>query len=553
MSSTVKSDLGSGTDILCELTYASPRSPNSSFGAGTGIENDVDDKYSATPPFTDFRLERHKEYELLILDNLPRRVEHWRLSFPDGLFLFSFTELDLRVEATTDSPTLSMRHEVLNRTMSRKAFDAMRECLKGIIREHITYGRGIVNQFSTANFAMLLLRLIEESASHVEAYRLSLPEGSRESEPGYNQKEVRSWEEVVSNEHGVDLDTVTDTAHHWLGKTPKQICAKKLEGYRIVHVESIMRSDLSQRFRIRQNRMREELLEKHVDRLKTFVPKDRRRDKGRSVVQKEQLVDYLITPRLTFHGTTRERIPSIVKHGFLKPGDKHPATDQVLPVRCGNTYGRGIYTSPQPAFSLQYNGVDARATNPDDIPGLKLIVCATLMGRPCQMVRNDDWHDQSRPYKGADSHVGNDEREYIVFDSAQVLPCYVLHLDWGNRNAEEFLKRELKMAQTDRRANSAHPKLSLDILSPGDKQRLKQEKIAKASKFFAYGFGPISGRNIVIEEIGEVDEDEEDYGEYQEDRLEGEQECANIWEWGKAYGETSFDVYAKARKSKAKN
>ena len=123
-------------------------------------------------------------------------------------------------------------------------------------------------------------------------------------------------------------------------------------------------------------------------------------------------------------------------------------------------------------------------------------------------------------------------------------------MDLKAEDAEEFLKEQLN---NNRRDKPLHAKLRKEILSPGDAQRLKQEKVARAAKFFAYGFGPVSGSNIVIEEIGEIDEDDEEYGEYQEDRLEGEREEADIWNWGPLSGETAFDEYGRARKSKAKN
>lgn len=68
-------------------------------------------------------------------------------------------------------------------------------------------------------------------------------------------------------------------------------------------------------------------------------------------------------------------------------------------------------------------------------------------------------------------------------------------------------------------------------LAPGDKQRIKEALVAKASKYFSYGYGPVAGSKIIIEEVGEVDEDEEEYGEYQEERVE-RIECKNdIWKW----------------------
>jgi len=39
-----------------------------------------------------------------------------------------------------------------------------------------------------------------------------------------------------------------------------------------------------------------------------------------------------------------------------------------------------------------------------------------------------------------------------------------------------------------------------------------------ARKHFPHGFGPATGDNFVVEEIGAVDDDEEEWGDYQLDR-----------------------------------
>jgi hypothetical protein len=70
-------------------------------------------------------------------------------------------------------------------------------------------------------------------------------------------------------------------------------------------------------------------------------------------------------------------------------------------------------------------------------------------------------------------------------------------------------------------------------LGPGDKQRLKEELIAKAAKYFPYGYGPATGTSFVVEEVGEVDDDEEEYGDYQKARLDGvDGEGNTFWELG---------------------
>lgn len=99
---------------------------------------------------------------------------------------------------------------------------------------------------------------------------------------------------------------------------------------------------------------------------------------------------------------------------------------------------------------------------------------------------------------------------------------YVIHLDWGRAHEEYFRKLPANpwawVAQ-HKNSQKTHPKLSTEVLSPGDRQRLKEERVAKAAKYLGYGFGPASGAALVIEEVGAVSEDEEDYGEFQRERV----------------------------------
>ena len=129
-----------------------------------------------------------------------------------------------------------------------------------------------------------------------------------------------------------------------------------------------------------------------------------------------------------------------------------------------------------------------------------------------------------------------------------------MHLDWKEHDdPSKFLHQQLRRMQ-----NKPHPKIAPKVLYAGDKERLKQERSAQASKFFAYGFGPVSGKNIVIEEVGEVSDDEEDYGDYQAMRMESQVNLKNekletdIWKWGQPEGHTEVDEYALARYSKRK-
>lgn len=104
--------------------------------------------------------------------------------------------------------------------------------------------------------------------------------------------------------------------------------------------------------------------------------------------------------------------------------------------------------------------------------------------------------------------------------------------------------------------------------TPAERQRKKAELIAKGQKFFSYSYGPITGTKLAIEDITDIDEDKENYGEHQlvradanvmyasiQDRNWGresnERDESDVWDdRGALKGATTFDEYAKARKAK---
>lgn len=198
-------------------------------------------------------------------------------------------------------------------------------------------------------------------------------------------------------------------------------------------------------------------------------------------------------------------------------------------------------------------------TKPTEYEGIKLIVCATVMGAVMGATRTDAWQGIDDPKKGATSHVGNTGNEYVVFHGAQILPCYVIHMDWGkdnwrffddipddpnlwvNRTKEQYAWKKLHKADWEKQ------------VGPGGVQRAKEEQLARARKYLGYGFGAKEGSALVVEEIGEVDEDEENYGEYQADRTDHAEGGLNFWEFSleeeDLWDNGRVNKYAEARKA----
>lgn len=99
-----------------------------------------------------------------------------------------------------------------------------------------------------------------------------------------------------------------------------------------------------------------------------------------------------------------------------------------------------------------------------------------------------------------------------------MIPCYVIHLDLGSEAAKQALKDV--QANPEEFCNLAKTKKRPGAKStaPGDIQREKEARKAAALKWFPYGFGPATGTTFVIEEVGEISDDEEEYGDWQADK-----------------------------------
>ncbi|KAJ7022441.1 hypothetical protein C8F04DRAFT_1138204 [Mycena alexandri] len=248
----------------------------------------------------------------------------------------------------------------------------------------------------------------------------------------------------------------------------------------LLHAECVIRADLRKRFM---------QMKSHLQ------AKGRREHHGRRSI--------------VFHGTPRQNVGSIVSSGFVVPGNPTRA-GQGVEVRYGTTWGQGIYTSPDPCYSLSYTD-DTRSRGPTAFPGQKLIVCSVLMGK------RHDVYDYRRyspeVEEGYDSHVSPSELEYVVFEGAQVLPLFVLHLTskakWDLLSMEE---------------NKVVPDLVLDKLRAGlsmkdrrDLEVARRKNLTQlARKYLPNGFGPARGDKFVVEEMAPVDDDEEMWGDFQD-------------------------------------
>ncbi|KAG8924522.1 hypothetical protein FRC01_011380, partial [Tulasnella sp. 417] len=313
-----------------------------------------------------------------------------------------------------------------------------------------------------------------------------------------------------SIQHWVDRQLVGNlerldsaTAQNYMGKTTLQSIIDTLPPWlRLLHAEVVLRAPLVRRF----DEAREKMIKKYAEEA---------RRRGGSRRAQDAAVDKLTQIDVVFHGTLRRHVGSIVQSGFVIPGQKTIAGEDVT-IRCGATWGIGTYTSPKLTYCLSYADTTLKA--PKLLPGQKVIVCAALMGRRFEMKSGESqFRRNPEVAQGYDSHVSPAGLEYVIFNPEHLLPLYVLHLE------DSLSSRPAWNTPTPAAAPSSRP---LDPSSnlhgaSADISLAERRKLltAQARKHFPYGFGAASGSKFVVEEIAPVDDDEEEWGEYQEDRF----------------------------------
>lgn len=511
----------------------------------------------------ELELLRDQEIDALVDQKFLPADEQWNPELRSG-FVFLYPEVIVEIVTGHPYPAGPLEYQVKNQTMPRLIVDKLKSALYEILQNdgkannlEKWANRGHLNNFGCFEFEMTVLHIAAKTAEHLADYRNSQQATKASREFG----NLNTSYGVASDDQGNRIDLSTIQGHgsvtSLLGKTPEEICAEVPEHFRILHIESVIRGDLYSDFLYQKGAIRKQLLQRPLSNLMESAPMHFRQSLRKDMESRVSLVDHLVTPQLTFHGTRRDYVPSIVQHGFLLPGDPVPHSNEEHQVRYGSTHGRGIYSSPSPGFSLTYSGPGAFATNPKEYDGLKLIVCATIMGISATLGSDENWRKQSKPLPGANSHVSPNRYEYIVFNRAQILPCYVIHLDWGRDNARFFQDIPVNpQIWINRQKAHAQKKLNPQTLAPGDIQRFKEAQMSKAAKWFPYGYGPAKGTSFIIEEIGDVDEDEEEYGMYQIDRVDKVEDNSNggenFWVWGNLPedGDNRTDEYYHSRRAK---
>ncbi|KAK4693426.1 hypothetical protein P7C71_g3979, partial [Lecanoromycetidae sp. Uapishka_2] len=492
-----------------QLSYDLDRDSMSVFSNDLGFSEDE---------LVELVLLRDEEIDAVIEKGLLSKDERWNIDRREG-YQFVYPEMILDIFTGAHYPVEPLTFMVTNVTLPRIVVDQLRVALRDI-HAHDTRANSFDKWLNRASsetgsfqFEHVALHLSAKADSHIKQFRL---------EPTYWRTQPKVLQKTDYHLSRERREYLYYRYHLDLLHDPTDPDNKEYDGYDPLNPDWSKRiTDLTAEQKLILANVQ------HQSEIKdSMFGIDASSVHGHDLAN--SILDLLKTPEMTFHCTREDLIPSIVRQGFIIPEEKA--------IRCGSTYGRGIYSSPDPTFSLMYTHFrQDGATKVDEFAGLKLIVCATIMGRCSYVARDDNWRDQNEPWPGSHSHCANDMMEYVIFDPAQIIPCYVIHLDLGRDIATYVTNLSSNTSQyihdyraKQRKKSYADKQLGLVVEGPGDVERQKQALLAKAQKQLGYGFGPASGSKFVVLDVADVSEDEEDYGNYQKERVNGA-EKVDIW------------------------
>ncbi|KAF4444964.1 hypothetical protein F53441_11018 [Fusarium austroafricanum] len=458
----------------------------------------------------------------LIEEHSPHSVTDWSYCKNEDsgkdVFYFSFTNLALSLELSADHQRITWCQVIDTFGLfPRKAIDPLRKEVHCIVRSALGDGSLKIREFDleiTILQALEVIHAFDHTHGHTKEAGNYLK--------GWSADEFSDWNEVLNNPYGLDISTIQDTAYSILRKTPKQLVAEIPKEWRVIHMESVLRHDLVERFWNYKQTLREKLGEGSTSLRDRLSPHSELEGQVRAQLSHDSIINDMTTPRVTFHGTQLNSVASIVRHGFKMPGNMVGGKVIASP-RTGIVYNRGIYSSQAPFYALSYSQGQREETPLGVLPSMRLFVCATIMGRTYSEKSRNSITPWARGnvhgplVDGYDSHFDG-RFEYIVHDERAMLPCYVIHLDLGSEAAKQALKDVQSNPEEFYNLSKSKKRPEAKSTAPGDIQREKGARKAAALKWFPYGFGPATGTRFVIEEIGEISDDEEEYGDWQADK-----------------------------------
>jgi aprataxin and PNK-like factor len=117
-----------------------------------------------------------------------------------------------------------------------------------------------------------------------------------------------------------------------------------------------------------------------------------------------------------YHGSTSKALKAIAKQGFLEPKELAHMSDSISTLDPGY-FGHGIYQGFAADYAIHYA---ERYKNSD-----KILLSIVLPGRSYIVKKGGEKYGQDCE-PGFDSHISPESKEIVLFQSAQILPLFII-------------------------------------------------------------------------------------------------------------------------------
>jgi len=202
---------------------------------------------------------REEEIDALVEHSLLCEEQRWETKLHNG-FTFAHPEMKLVLRTGENYPVIPLDYDVENLSLPRLEVDKLRAALRQITLADIKVNSlGAWNARKEANyghfdFAMTSLNLASKTAEHLAAYRKTIEDLQEPSDAPEKPA-------VFDGKLGLDLKSIPGDLliKSILKRTPEEICANLPEQFRVLHIESVIREDLTRKFLAWQDSLREQL------------------------------------------------------------------------------------------------------------------------------------------------------------------------------------------------------------------------------------------------------------------------------------------------------
>ena len=201
---------------------------------------------------------RAREIDAVVDQGILPETQRYNSELHNG-FTFDFPEMTMEITTGKHYPVEPPSFELTNSTLPRIVIDALREELRQIILDDRKPSileewnhRAECNNLEPVGFLLTALRLVTAGISRLQDFRAEAKYWRNSG--GLPPSLLSSYAKALDN----DIEN-QDSIFDLLGKNPEHICALVPSEFKVLHIEKVIRRDLTRDFHSQSLRIRDQL------------------------------------------------------------------------------------------------------------------------------------------------------------------------------------------------------------------------------------------------------------------------------------------------------